>query len=94
MESRTLGNLGRVYVFYGKFHKAVQFFLGKQALLAPDTSVERAWIAHDIGRCYLEVGKYEEALAQADAALAMAEGLSDTRWILNASILQAQIGGK
>jgi hypothetical protein len=52
-ESRALENLGRVYARSGKFKEAIDVWEKKLPLVA--TEMEKAWLYHEVGRCYLEL---------------------------------------
>lgn len=52
--------------------------------------LERAWLFHEIGRCYLELKRYGEARDYGSRSLMAADDISDEKWQLNASVLMAQ----
>ncbi len=54
-ESRALENLGRVYARSGKFKEAIDVWEKKLPLVA--TEMEKAWLYHEVGRCYLELSR-------------------------------------
>ena len=54
--SRALENIGRVYARNGKYKEAVEVWEKKLPLAESD--LEKAWLYHEIGRCYLETGIY------------------------------------
>jgi tetratricopeptide (TPR) repeat protein len=59
--SRALGNVGRVFAATGQADKAIEHWLDKLPLCA-ENPVETAWLCHEIGRAYLELGKPYPAL--------------------------------
>jgi tetratricopeptide repeat protein 25 len=52
--------------------------------------MEKAWLYHEIGRCHLELGKYETAKNYGHQSLEHAEKINDEVWQLNATVLIAQ----
>lgn len=52
--------------------------------------LEKAWLFHEIGRCYLELKRYGEARDYGSRSLTAADDISDEKWQLNASVLMAQ----
>ncbi|XP_029109782.1 outer dynein arm-docking complex subunit 4 [Scleropages formosus] len=87
-KSRALDNIGRVYARIGKFPQAIQAWEEKIPLA--QSGLERAWLFHEIGRCYLELKRYAEARDYGVRSLAAADEISDSKWQLNASVLVAQ----
>ena len=55
---------------------------------------ESAWLHHELGRCQLELGNYEEAKNLGKQALVAAGEAHDQMWQLNASMLVAQAQSK
>ncbi|KAJ1528256.1 Tetratricopeptide repeat protein 25 [Nowakowskiella sp. JEL0078] len=72
-----------------KFNEAIAAFEEK-LLLSPDISLERTWLLHDIGRCYLELDEIEKATEYAEKSAAIAEEWKDLRWDLRANVLLGQ----
>lgn len=58
------------------------------------TPLETTWIYHEIGRCYLELEKYNKAKECGIKSLDAAQDFEDEVWQLNASVLVAQSLGK
>ena len=56
--------------------------------------MESTWLYHEIGRCQLEVGKYDEAQEYGEKSLKAAQEADDDVWMLNATVLMAQSQGK
>lgn len=54
------------------------------------TSEEGTWLFHELGRCYLELGKPGKAKDYGEKALAAARDAEDKMWQLNANVLVAQ----
>ncbi|XP_030397425.1 tetratricopeptide repeat protein 25 isoform X2 [Gopherus evgoodei] len=54
------------------------------------TSLEKTWLFHEIGRCYLELDEAAEAQDYGEKSLQSAEEEGDVEWQLNASVLVAQ----
>ncbi|KAJ8328399.1 hypothetical protein O5D80_003756 [Batrachochytrium dendrobatidis] len=87
--SRALGEIGRIYVKMRLYKDAIAAFEEKLVFSAKD-SIERAWLLHDLGRCYLEIKNYAKAVSFGESCLASANSMNDSRWKLNAGVLVAQ----
>ncbi|XP_073793714.1 outer dynein arm-docking complex subunit 4 isoform X3 [Danio rerio] len=87
-KSRALDNIGRVYARIGKFQQAIEVWEKKLPLACG--GLEKAWLFHEIGRCYLELKRYMEARDYGSRSLMAADDISDEKWQLNASVLMAQ----
>ncbi|XP_065888975.1 outer dynein arm-docking complex subunit 4-like [Dysidea avara] len=86
--SRALDNLGRVYSIKGDHKKAIEHW--KLKLPMVESAEESTWLFHEIGRCHLELGNFEEAEEYGEKSLGSAEQAQDTQWQLNATVLKAQ----
>ncbi|XP_075071427.1 outer dynein arm-docking complex subunit 4 isoform X2 [Mixophyes fleayi] len=87
-KSRALDNLGRVYARIGKFKEAVEVWEEKISLAT--SNLEKTWLFHEIGRCYLELELFQEARDYGVKSQQEAEEAGDGEWQLNASVLLAQ----
>ncbi|CAI9720042.1 repeat 25-like isoform X1 [Octopus vulgaris] len=87
-KGRAVDNLGRTYARWGKNEEAIKIWETK--LNSDLKGVEKAWLYHEIGRCYLELKKYAEALNYGQMSLAVAEEIEDEDWEMNAALLCAQ----
>ncbi|KAM4598220.1 outer dynein arm-docking complex subunit 4 [Polymixia lowei] len=87
-KSRALDNIGRVYARIGKFSQAIEVWEEKIAFVRGD--LEKSWLFHEIGRCYLELKRPTEARDYGCRSLDSAEEIADAKWQLNASVLVAQ----
>ncbi|KAG7504724.1 tetratricopeptide repeat protein 25 [Solea senegalensis] len=87
-KSRALDNIGRVYAHTGKFTQAIEFWEKKIPLLRG--GLEKTWLFHEIGWCYLELHRYEEARDSGLRSLAAADDICDEKWQMNANVLVAQ----
>ncbi|XP_067285008.1 outer dynein arm-docking complex subunit 4 [Pseudorasbora parva] len=87
-KSRALDSIGRVYARIGKFQQAIEVWEEKVPLACG--GLEKAWLFHEIGRCYLELKRYGEARDYGSRSLTAADDISDEKWQLNASVLMAQ----
>ncbi|XP_065766831.1 outer dynein arm-docking complex subunit 4 isoform X2 [Muntiacus reevesi] len=54
------------------------------------TTLEKTWLFHEIGRCYLELDQAWEAQSYGEKSQQCAEEEGDMEWQLNASVLVAQ----
>ncbi|NWX57268.1 TTC25 protein, partial [Promerops cafer] len=86
--SRALDNIGHVYARMGKFQQAINTWEEKIPLA--QSSLEKAWLFHEIGRCYLELDKAEVAQDYGQKSLQSADEEGDVEWQLHATVLVAQ----
>ncbi|XP_066485346.1 outer dynein arm-docking complex subunit 4 [Tiliqua scincoides] len=86
--SRALDNIGRVYARMGNFQDAINTWEEKIPLVK--SNLEKTWLFHEIGRCYLELGRAVEARDYGERSLQCAEEEGDIEWQLNAGVLVAQ----
>uniref|UniRef100_A0A667XPV5 Outer dynein arm-docking complex subunit 4 n=1 Tax=Myripristis murdjan TaxID=586833 RepID=A0A667XPV5_9TELE len=87
-KSRALDSIGRVYARIGKFAQAIEVWEEKIPLVR--SGLEKTWLFHEIGRCYLELKRHTEALDYGYRSLAAADEIADEKWQLNACVLVAQ----
>ncbi|KAJ8786889.1 hypothetical protein J1605_023321 [Eschrichtius robustus] len=87
-KSRALDNIGRVFARVGKFQQAVDTWEEKIPLAK--TTLEKTWLFHEIGRCYLELDQAWQAQNYGEKSQQCAEEEGDIEWQLNASVLVAQ----
>ena len=84
--------MGRVYARNGKFQDAINTWEEKLPLATND--IEKAWLFHEIGRCYLELGNNQKACEFGNKSLEAAKKINDETWQLNATVLIAQSEAK
>ncbi|XP_012893427.1 PREDICTED: tetratricopeptide repeat protein 25 [Dipodomys ordii] len=87
-KSRALDNIGRVFARVGKFQQAIDTWEEKIPLAK--TTLEKTWLFHEIGRCYLELDQAWQAQNYGEKSQQYAEEEGDIEWQLNASVLVAQ----
>lgn len=58
------------------------------------SSLEKTWLFHEIGRCYLELNKAEAAQSYGQKSLQSAIEEGDAEWQLHATVLVAEAQGK
>uniref|UniRef100_A0A8B9LEM1 Outer dynein arm-docking complex subunit 4 n=1 Tax=Astyanax mexicanus TaxID=7994 RepID=A0A8B9LEM1_ASTMX len=87
--SRALDNIGRAYTRVGKFQQAIEAWEKRIPMVQEEQ--EKAWLFHEIGRCYLELQRHTEARDYGVRSLSMADDIGDEKWQLNASVLVAQL---
>nr|XP_037849484.1 tetratricopeptide repeat protein 25 isoform X2 [Chlorocebus sabaeus]XP_037849485.1 tetratricopeptide repeat protein 25 isoform X2 [Chlorocebus sabaeus]XP_037849486.1 tetratricopeptide repeat protein 25 isoform X2 [Chlorocebus sabaeus] len=87
-KSRALDNIGRVFARVGKFQQAIDTWEEKIPLAK--TTLEKTWLFHEIGRCYLELDQAWQAQNYGEKSQECAEEEGDIEWQLNASVLVAQ----
>ncbi|XP_021575217.1 tetratricopeptide repeat protein 25 [Carlito syrichta] len=90
-KSRALDNIGRVFARVGKFQQAIDTWEEKIPLAK--TTLEKTWLFHEIGRCYLELNQASQAQSYGQKSQHCAEEEGDVEWQLNASVLVAQAQG-
>ena len=57
------------------------------------TPLEATWLYHEMGRCYLEMNRFNKAKDCGDKSLKSARETDDKPWQLNANVLLAQTEG-
>ncbi|XP_049558575.1 outer dynein arm-docking complex subunit 4 isoform X2 [Orcinus orca] len=87
-KSRALDNIGRVFARVGKFQQAIDTWEEKIPLAK--STLEKTWLFHEIGRCYLELDQAWQAQNYGEKSLQCAEEEGDIEWQLNAGVLVAQ----
>ncbi|XP_061199201.1 outer dynein arm-docking complex subunit 4 [Neopsephotus bourkii] len=90
--SRALGNIGRVYASTRRFQPAIDAWEKKIPMVK--SNLEKAWLFHEIGRCYLELDKAKAAQSYGQKSLQAADEEGDAEWQLNAMVLVAQAQGR
>ncbi|XP_070779870.1 outer dynein arm-docking complex subunit 4 [Enoplosus armatus] len=86
--SRALDNIGRVFAQIGQFTQAIEFWEKKIPLVRG--GLEKTWLFHEIGWCYLELNRLEEARDYGVRSVAAADEIADEKWQINANVLAAQ----
>ncbi|NXS99308.1 TTC25 protein, partial [Jacana jacana] len=86
--SRALDNVGRVYARMGKFQQAIDIW--EEKIPMAKSSLEKTWLFHEIGQCYMELNKAEEAQNYGQKSLQSADEEGDVEWQLHATVLLAQ----
>ncbi|KAM6368660.1 outer dynein arm-docking complex subunit 4 [Pluvialis apricaria] len=86
--SRALDNIGRVYVRMGEVQQAIETW--EEKIPMAQSSLEKTWLFHEIGQCYLELNKAETAQNYGQKSLQSADEEGDVEWQLHATVLVAQ----
>ncbi|XP_067332664.1 outer dynein arm-docking complex subunit 4 [Channa argus] len=86
--SRALDNIGRVYAQMGQFTQAIEFWEKKIPLVRG--ALEKTWLFHELGWCYLELNHYKKARDYGIRSVAAAEEIDDGKWQINGNVLVAQ----
>ena len=71
----------------GKFNKAIEIWEKKIPLI--DNELEKAWLFHEMGHCFIEIEDYHSAKEYGLKALESAHKINDDGWKLNALVLLA-----
>ncbi|KAL8599823.1 hypothetical protein ACOMHN_027630 [Nucella lapillus] len=94
--------MGNAYLELGQYGRAMKhhqedltisqkYWESKLALT--QSSLEAMWLCHEIGRCYLELGKPADATFYASQSLDEAQAEDNALWQLHATVLMAQCEG-
>ncbi|XP_059204393.1 outer dynein arm-docking complex subunit 4 [Centropristis striata] len=86
--SRALDNIGRLYAQIGQFTQAVEIWEKKIPLVRG--GLEKTWLFHEIGWCYLELSHHKEARHYGLRSVHAADEIADEKWQINANVLVAQ----
>ncbi|KAI0207666.1 hypothetical protein LSAT2_007647 [Lamellibrachia satsuma] len=89
---RALENLGRIYICQHDYKSAVQQWILKLDII--DDAEERAWLCHDIGRCYMEMEQFTEVLEYGEKALMESQDVTNKHALLSSKVLIAQAHAK
>lgn len=84
----ALVTLGKVHLSFGHLNAAAKAWEHLAADL--EEPIPAAWIRHEIGRCYLETGKYFRAIDMAAGCVRAAEQASCGKWLLYGKLLQGK----
>ncbi|KAL3836010.1 hypothetical protein ACJMK2_021465 [Sinanodonta woodiana] len=85
IQSRALSNLGRVNVLMNNYSRALDAYNRKAPLCK--TSMETAWLFHEIGNCFLMMRLFEYALEAGVKALEAATEVNNARFQLQSFVL-------
>jgi len=92
IKGRAIDYLGRTYASKQAWAEAAEVW--ETRLPISKTPLERSYIFHEIGRCYLELSKLDIARYYATNAFDEAVKIEDWIWAMNAKILLGQIERK
>lgn len=79
---------GKIYVKFGKFEEAA--FVWEKLIPLIENEEKKAWLYHEIGRCYFEMGNNETAFRYGTDSAFWAQKCSSSKWICAAKVLQGQ----
>ncbi|NXI48187.1 TTC25 protein, partial [Galbula dea] len=86
--SRALENIGRAYARSGRFQQALDSW--EEKIPMAKSSLEKTWLFHEIGQCYLQLNKAEAAQSYGQKSLQSADEEGDVEWQFHATMLVAQ----
>ena len=86
---RSLVTLGKVHLSFGHLEAAAKAWEHLAKDLKKPIAV--AWIKHEIGRCYLETGKYERAMEMGFRCVDAATKGNSKKWMLNGRLLIGEV---
>lgn len=79
---------GKIYVKFGKYDEAA--YVWEKLIPITENSEKKAWLFHEIGRCYFEMEKYDCSYKYGADSGFWAEKCSSSKWICSAKVLQGQ----
>lgn len=82
---RALVTLGKVHLSFGHLNAAAKAW--EHLAIDLEEPIPTAWIRHEIGRCYLETGKYLQAMDMAVGCVEAAEEANSSKWLLYGKLL-------
>lgn len=85
---RGMESLGRSFALNKSFAEAIKVWEERVSL--SKTPMEKAYLFHEIGRCYLELGQFEISIHYASIAFEEAKLANDGNWKTNSLILLGQ----
>ncbi|KAJ3254231.1 Tetratricopeptide repeat protein 25 [Boothiomyces macroporosus] len=86
---RALAEIGKIHVYNRKYKKAIDA-LEAGVKITPDGSIEKAWLLHDIGQCYLRLKDFTKAKTYGERSVAISDSLNNPRWGLSSRVLIGQ----
>lgn len=92
MKSRALDYMGKSYALKQSYGEAAEVWESRIPLTK--TPLDRSYLFHEIGRCYLELFKVDIARYYAINSFDEAMKINDYIWAMNAKILLGQIDCK
>ncbi|XP_067123672.1 outer dynein arm-docking complex subunit 4-like [Centruroides vittatus] len=87
-KSIALENLGRAYAASKDYNNAIETW--KQKIPLCKEKIEETWLYHEIGRAYIELGQYVQAIEFGKKAMGCAGQCYNSDWKLNCTALVAQ----
>lgn len=76
--------------FFSAFLLVIIWFSWEKKIPLVRGDLEKTWLFHEIGWCYLELGRYEDARDYGARSAAAASQTADKKWQINANVLAAQ----
>jgi hypothetical protein len=92
IKSRALDHLGRAFALRESYAEAAEIWETRMSLAK--TPLERTYLFHEIGRCYLEMNKLDIAKYYGNQSLEEASKINDNIWAMNARIFLGQVESK
>ncbi|XP_020289532.1 uncharacterized protein LOC109857541 isoform X2 [Pseudomyrmex gracilis] len=86
--TQALMIMGKVHLSFDHLEAAARAWENMSVYV--DHPLPRAWLHHEIGRCYLEMGKHAKALRKTTQCRECAEEANSKKWIFHADLLRAQ----
>eukprot|EP00835_Amoeboradix_gromovi_P006106 NODE_662_length_5423_cov_0.101991.p1 type:complete len:477 gc:universal NODE_662_length_5423_cov_0.101991:3707-5137(+) len=82
---RALNILGKCFSKAGRNEKAIK--LWEERMKFDSTPLEKAWIYHDLGKCYLDLGKINKSKECARLSLEFSDQMGSRTWSASAKLL-------
>ena len=89
IKSRSLDHLARAFALREQYVEAAEIWETRVSLAK--TPLERTYLFHEIGRCYMELNKLDIAKYYGNQSLEEASKIHDDIWAMNARIFLGQI---
>lgn len=88
LKSRSFMTLGRVHLTFRHLDAAAKAW--QKLVQYLDEAVPKAWLLHEIGRCYFEMKRFQKALETSYRCLEYAEEGNSQKWLMLGQLLSGQ----
>lgn len=80
---------GKIYVKFGKFEEAA--FVWEKLIPLIQDNEKKSWLFHEIGRCYFELGKYDQSYKFGAESVLWAGKCPNSTWSCTSNVLLGQV---
>ncbi|XP_015585048.1 tetratricopeptide repeat protein 25-like [Cephus cinctus] len=88
LRAQSFVTLGKVHLAFGHLDAVARAW--ERLVHDIQESLPRAWLQHEIGRCYLEMGRHNEAFLVSRECLKSARASNSKKWLLHGKLLCGQ----